>query len=249
MSGSGFFGPDAFRVSSGGELPAVSVTRMPPELAARKAATPLAGEPGFGDDTDPPFAAGSVTGYRWWAITSLDLSAVPAAACPRCGMTSAHPDDIRQGYCGNCHDWTSPARPRTRYSPGPLRGMHAAWQPGENTAVCLDGTSTHGTGTVPDSRCFCGFYAFWTLPPPYSLLSAPGLIPVCGVIEGYGKVLIGSKGFRCARARVLALHVPDAGLAPDLHEGVNAALETALPGVRVCRRLQDMAAEYPSSRP
>jgi predicted ATP-dependent serine protease len=27
--------------------------------------------------------------------------------CPRCGMTSGHPDDERQGYCGNCHDWTA----------------------------------------------------------------------------------------------------------------------------------------------
>jgi hypothetical protein len=26
--------------------------------------------------------------------------------CPRCGMTSHHPEDERQGYCGNCHDWT-----------------------------------------------------------------------------------------------------------------------------------------------
>jgi len=30
--------------------------------------------------------------------------------CPRCGMTSYHPEDIRQGYCGNCHDWTSEPR-------------------------------------------------------------------------------------------------------------------------------------------
>jgi hypothetical protein len=28
--------------------------------------------------------------------------------CPRCGMTSNHPEDVAQGYCGNCHDWTSP---------------------------------------------------------------------------------------------------------------------------------------------
>jgi hypothetical protein len=27
--------------------------------------------------------------------------------CPRCGMTSAHPTDVQQGYCGNCHDWTA----------------------------------------------------------------------------------------------------------------------------------------------
>lgn len=26
--------------------------------------------------------------------------------CPRCGMTSHHPEDERHGYCGNCHDFT-----------------------------------------------------------------------------------------------------------------------------------------------
>jgi len=26
--------------------------------------------------------------------------------CPRCQMTSHHPKDIEEGYCGNCHDWT-----------------------------------------------------------------------------------------------------------------------------------------------
>lgn len=28
--------------------------------------------------------------------------------CPQCGMTSHHPTDQADGYCGNCHDWTSP---------------------------------------------------------------------------------------------------------------------------------------------
>jgi len=28
--------------------------------------------------------------------------------CPECGMTSYHPKDIEEGYCGNCHDWTTP---------------------------------------------------------------------------------------------------------------------------------------------
>lgn len=27
--------------------------------------------------------------------------------CPRCGMTSGHPTDEAEGYCGNCHDWTA----------------------------------------------------------------------------------------------------------------------------------------------
>jgi hypothetical protein len=29
--------------------------------------------------------------------------------CPRCAMRSYNPNDIREGYCGACHDWT--ARP------------------------------------------------------------------------------------------------------------------------------------------
>lgn len=30
----------------------------------------------------------------------------PSITCPVCKMTSYHPEDIRQGYCGNCHDFT-----------------------------------------------------------------------------------------------------------------------------------------------
>lgn len=26
--------------------------------------------------------------------------------CPRCGATSHHPMDVKEGYCGRCHDWT-----------------------------------------------------------------------------------------------------------------------------------------------
>jgi len=26
--------------------------------------------------------------------------------CPRCGAVSHHPMDIKEGYCGRCHDWT-----------------------------------------------------------------------------------------------------------------------------------------------
>lgn len=30
----------------------------------------------------------------------------PSFTCPRCGAVSYHPNDIREGYCGRCHDWT-----------------------------------------------------------------------------------------------------------------------------------------------
>lgn len=30
-----------------------------------------------------------------------------AFVCPRCGKASQSADDAREGYCGQCHDWTA----------------------------------------------------------------------------------------------------------------------------------------------
>ena len=40
---------------------------------------------------------------------AADGSQAQAITCPRCMRTSYNPGDIRNGYCGNCNDWTSPA--------------------------------------------------------------------------------------------------------------------------------------------
>lgn len=41
----------------------------------------------------------------------IDLGTTPPAAytCPRCHRTSYHPEDIANGYCGLCHDYTGGA--------------------------------------------------------------------------------------------------------------------------------------------
>jgi hypothetical protein len=31
----------------------------------------------------------------------------PQFTCPRCELTSHNPGDVKEGYCGNCHDWTA----------------------------------------------------------------------------------------------------------------------------------------------
>jgi hypothetical protein len=36
-----------------------------------------------------------------------------AITCLRCERTSYNPDDIRDGYCGHCHEWTSAGSGRT----------------------------------------------------------------------------------------------------------------------------------------
>jgi hypothetical protein len=37
-----------------------------------------------------------------------------AFTCPRCGATSHNPSDLREGYCGRCHDWAR--EPRGEFS-------------------------------------------------------------------------------------------------------------------------------------
>ena len=53
------------------------------------------------------------TGLHHPLADELDtLEAVVRAesiTCPVCGRTSHHPEDVRQGYCGYCSDWTSQA--------------------------------------------------------------------------------------------------------------------------------------------
>lgn len=131
---------------------------------------------------------------------------------------------------------------------GQLLGMHAPWTDGENTAACLSLRRTgggyppaHPPDAVPAKGCHCGFYAFWTVQPQF----VTGLPPVLGVIEGYGRVRSGTKGFRCGKARILAVHVPNAidghGLVrPDVE-----AMGLIYPRVRVYRDLEHMAGEFP----
>jgi hypothetical protein len=96
------------------------------------------------------------------------------------------------------------------------------WKPGENVAVCnrsamdfvntlmrqaahpyAGGFSVSATGTCPGIAhplCTCGFYA-------YHDGSKYQGGQVTGVIDGYGKTTVGTKGFRCEKARVVALCV------------------------------------------
>lgn len=35
------------------------------------------------------------------------ISGGQSVTCPQCGRTSWNPNDVREGFCSNCHDWTS----------------------------------------------------------------------------------------------------------------------------------------------
>ncbi len=52
------------------------------------------------------YTRASSSGPGWSAAGPWELTAF---TCPRCGRTSWNPNDAREGYCGNCHDWTGTA--------------------------------------------------------------------------------------------------------------------------------------------
>lgn len=125
-----------------------------------------------------PLAIGVVRGIRTWSTSALVCS-------------NREPDGVLRG----------------------MRNWH--WRPGENVAQCLarvDWThlysSQRGLLDVDlaanpcrgiEVTCECGFYAYWADRYVQSILS------VAGVIEGYGRTVIGPRGFRCEKARILAL--------------------------------------------
>lgn len=39
-------------------------------------------------------------------LTQVHPQGHPPFTCPDCAMTSMHPEDLRQGYCGNCQAFT-----------------------------------------------------------------------------------------------------------------------------------------------
>jgi hypothetical protein len=112
---------------------------------------------------------------------------------------------------------------------GRLRGItyNQIWVPGENRAGCrqdadlmwalsyqisrtIGGRST-ATAPTPAFRevahamrdCKHGFYAYYDGSNDYRDEER-----INAVIEGYGETVIGSRGFRCMKARIVALHIP-----------------------------------------
>lgn len=80
------------------------------------------------------------------------------------------------------------------------------WHPGLNFASCRPDHAFFSpracNGVEPG--CRCGFYAYWTL-NHHALGWSPFEHYIVGVIEGFGKTTIGERGFRCEKARIVAL--------------------------------------------
>jgi hypothetical protein len=134
--------------------------------------------------------------------------------------------------------------------PGLLTGVFGGvWQPGENVAACGGGQGTPpcGSDLVPGPGCGCGFWAYWALRYAWRC-DYYWRGEVIGVIQGYGRTMIGTRGCRCGKARILGLHVRPAR--PDRQpQGLRpqevAELLGSYYGVPCYRSLAEMLAAHP----
>ncbi|MBO0817637.1 MAG: hypothetical protein J2P30_21115 [Actinobacteria bacterium] len=176
------------------------------------------GIPGF-SGRDLPLAAGSVTGARLWHV---DMTAAQAVA----NDTPARAEGLLTGVFGG------------------------VWRRGENVAVCGGG----GQGSppcrrdlVPAAECGCGFWAYWALRYAWRC-DYYWRGEVIGVIEGYGRTRIGTRGCRCGKARILGLHVrpADPGCQPPglCHQDLAEILGSYY-GVPCYQSLAEMLAAHP----
>jgi hypothetical protein len=142
----------------------------------------VAGMEGFTEQGSGEFdlAIGTVRGLRQWSLATPDLNSDPA---------------------------------RTGWMPQPMKGATGAfrWQNGVNEASCNKDKSHQPPVDVDKNgrACGCGFWAYWTI----GYLASGGAmkvdtstaLPITGLIEGTGRTLVGERGFRCQRARIVAL--------------------------------------------
>lgn len=95
-----------------------------------------------------------------------------------------------------------------------------SWDRGELTATCLSGSLNlphDPPERSPVQGCTCGIYAthcpglergYGVPEPPHVPPSAPN-VSIPGVVEAWGQVRLGTRGFRAEHARIVALGIAD----------------------------------------
>lgn len=118
-----------------------------------------------------------------------------------------------------------------------------------NTAGCAhysNGLNTDGKlHQVASMNCTCGFYAYFRETPETRTYrnSVHDGFGVEGAIFGFGRATVGSLGFRCSKARILGLVIPDQ-TREDEYDTVCEAME-AFNGVRWYGTVDALLRDWP----
>jgi hypothetical protein len=138
-----------------------------------------------------------------------------------------------------------------------------AWDPSSNEAACAlpvsrvsrrAWTKRHAGG-VPAPGCSCGFYALHRVPEQAGVDTDPerpwlldpegwsglGAQVVFGVAEAWGRVLIGTEGWRSRYSRAIALYVPQGS---ELWSSDRLRLVTERYGIPITASLESLAIEW-----
>lgn len=135
---------------------------------------------------------------------------------------------------------------------GRLVGVSFAtvWRPGENLAACMEKPDPlaymYATDRARELResskpahslaeCGHGFYGYYEGSNDYY---EPGR--VMGVVEAYGETVIGTRGFRASKARIVALHLP-----PEMSKPARALVARNYAGIPTFDSFDAMVAEFP----
>lgn len=164
--------------------------------------------------SDRPFVAGSLTGVRCWSLDTWG----------RLGPMNSFPDSVwrpdeneakcHRQWCVDQEERYYGAVPTINYPGGTVTGS-------ASLATFVQSMTVAGYDPLRPPRnrvqvpehpvatleCVCGFYAYFdTAHNPHA--DEGGIF---GLIEGYGLVTVGARGFRASKARIKALVMPADG--------------------------------------
>lgn len=140
----------------------------------------------YGNDGSPDYVVACNNGYRAWELAYDDNTLVEPSLPEQHKVTSLV--------------------------------MPYEWQPGLNRSECMVNSQIVARRRLkgepmcayPNKKCTCGFYAYydvdkWSGHPAW----AAKYQRVEGIIEGFGRCVVGAKGFRAQSAVIVGLLVPD----------------------------------------
>lgn len=179
------------------------------------------------------FAVGTVTGVRSFSVDKLGrLTGVTFRKVWRPGENQAvclakHDDDYIVGHAATS-----------------VANIHRLMQEALGMATSLSVTIPAAAPPPPPkpkvlehsfAECKCGFYAYYDGSNDYYDEAR-----VTGVVEGYGETLIGTRGFRAMKARIVGLY-----LDPEDERGKFARVRLNYPDVPVFDTFAELTAAFP----
>lgn len=214
-----------------------------------------------------PYRRGTTAWHAWEQVNNRviaqgGVTTLPAHALPHTHVVAVQPTARPDGeFDGKRAEFAAGVVTGTRSfdvdNLGRLLGVsfRAVWLPGENEAKCMErddadyyrqvllgGSPTRGP-QVRESRrpahsiveCAHGFYGYYEGSNDFY---EPGR--VMGVVEAYGETIIGTRGFRASKARIVALHIPD-----EVSVGKRRLITRNYQGVPVFDSFEAMISEFP----